>query len=44
MVFADEVLLTDSDKMGHFAFDEVPNPDWTDVSGIEMEGDRMTYR
>lgn len=26
MVFADEVLLTDSNEMGHFAFDEVPDP------------------
>jgi len=26
MVFADKVLLTDSDEMGHFASDEVPDP------------------
>ena len=27
MVFADKVLLTDSDEMGHFAPDEIPDPD-----------------
>lgn len=27
MLFTDKILLTDSDKMGHLAFDEVPNPD-----------------
>ena len=27
MVFADKVLLTDGDEKGHFAFDEIPNPD-----------------
>lgn len=27
MFFADKVLLTDNDEMGHFAFDEIPNPD-----------------
>jgi len=26
VLFADEVLLADSDEMGHFAFDKVPNP------------------
>ena len=27
VVFADEVLLTDGNEMGHFAFDEIPDPD-----------------
>jgi hypothetical protein len=27
VVFTDKVLLADSNEMGHFAFDEVPNPD-----------------
>ena len=27
MVFAGEVLLTNGNEMGHFEFDEVPNPD-----------------
>ena len=27
MLLADKIQLTDSDEMGHFAFDEIPNPD-----------------
>ena len=26
VVFTDKILLTDKNEMGHFAFDEVPNP------------------
>ena len=36
MVLANEVLLTDSDKMGHLEFDEVPDPDCADVSATGM--------
>ena len=26
VLFTDKILLTDGNEMGHFAFDEVPNP------------------
>jgi hypothetical protein len=44
MVMADKVLLTEDNEMGHFAFDEVPDPDLAEVSGISVGDDRVTYR
>ena len=44
MLLADKILLADGNEMNHLAFDEVPDPDYTDVSGTCMEDSCVTYK